>query len=555
MISEICLSDLIKKAGRTYPGPLTPLDREIVECAQILSAFLLRTKKLGGPHQHRVLAEFLGSGIGAESDLREWIESRSDSPVSQRVWDSCRKRAESWLAEGITVTAWKPSAIAGSDVTPCRSPCPAVLFAKGKFDPHLPRIAIFNSRKPRPVSPDSPWLKALRTVPGDIASSGVGLATGLGTLTYDMTGTFAVRSALPLTVAAPCSVLKPNSEFSRLYGKAEGGIALLSCLLDTSACTKTKRLLCRDRILAELADIHIVLEIRSGGNLATVLREQQRRSPRLHVVYEPEKRNSTNSANFDLLREFPAHARAVRIRKSEGPPELLGIPCPEPAISTLEPDRIDWNSYLFHYTRACPGPWPGQTYSQYLLSLLDGDPLSGHSAFDTLTRILEEGLIRAGSGMVRGSEAVISWSSHPPSDLFRLRKWNPALVRWTVEPYGLAFRRDFLRSVGAKPAVYGREEVYSSLPATEKHRFQLSRSRVSDWRHEREWRLRGDLNIMNAGEENFFVFVQTERERRFLELHETRIPVIALESSGLENSARGTRGDESGCKKAKNSLS
>lgn len=539
MVSEICLSDLIKEAGRTCPGPLTPLDREIEKCALILSAFLLRAKKLGGPHQHRVLAEFLSSGIGAEPDLREWIESRSDSPVSQRVWDSCRKRAASWLAEGIAVTAWKPSVIAGSDVPPNRSSCPAVLFAKGRFDPHLPRIAVFNSRKPRPASPEAPWLKALRTVLADMASSEVGLATGIGTLTYDMTGAFAVRSGLSLTVAAPISVLTPNSEFSQLYGNSEDGIASLSCLLETRACAKRERLLCRDRILAELADLLLVLEIRSRGNLATVLREQQRRSPRLQVVYEPEKRNSTDSANFDLLQEFPTHARAIRIRKSEEPDELSDIPDPKLAVSSLEPDRIDWNSYLFHYTRACPGPWPGQTYNQYLLSLLDGDPLSGHSAFDTLTRLLEEGLIRAGSSMVRGSEAVISWSSRPPSDLFTLRKWNSALVRWTVEPYGLAFRRDFLRSMGAKPVVYGREEVYSTLPATEKHRFQLSEARVSEWRYEREWRLRGDLNIRNAGEEDFFVFVRTEQERQLLELHETRVPVIPLEYLRLENSPKG----------------
>jgi hypothetical protein len=98
--------------------------------------------------------------------------------------------------------------------------------------------------------------------------------------------------------------------------------------------------------------------------------------------------------------------------------------------------------------------------------------------------------------MVRGEAAVVSWSSHPPAELFAMRKWNRTLARWTVEPYGIAVRRDILRSLAAKPAIYGSEQVYSRLAEPEKYRFQLSRSTPSaSWRHEREWRMRGDLSL------------------------------------------------------------
>jgi len=98
-----------------------------------------------------------------------------------------------------------------------------------------------------------------------------------------------------------------------------------------------------------------------------------------------------------------------------------------------------------------------------------------------------------------------------------IRKWNPALVRWTVEPYGVAVRRDILRSFGAKPAVYGSEQVYSRLAEPERYRFQLSRaSQSASWRHEREWRLRCDLALRSVRSDGCFVFVPTGEDKKRL---------------------------------------
>jgi hypothetical protein len=132
--------------------------------------------------------------------------------------------------------------------------------------------------------------------------------------------------------------------------------------------------------------------------------------------------------------------------------------------------------------------------------------------------------------MVRGQAEVISWSSHPPQELFVMRKWNRALVRWTVEPYGVAVRRDILRSLGAKPAVYGSEQVYSRLVESERYRFQLSRSAQSaSWRHEREWRLRGSLTLGKIKFDKGFVFVQTKEEKAKLCSHvNPGLPIVVL---------------------------
>ena len=134
--------------------------------------------------------------------------------------------------------------------------------------------------------------------------------------------------------------------------------------------------------------------------------------------------------------------------------------------------------------------------------------------------------------MVRGKAEVISWSSHPPDELLVMRKWNRGLARWTVEPYGIAVRRDILRSLGAKPAIYGSEQVYSRLAESERYRFQLSCGEKSaSWRHEREWRVRGGLALRKLRSDQVFVFVQTKEEKEKLCSHvKPGVPMVVLDA-------------------------
>jgi hypothetical protein len=357
-----------------------------------------------------------------------------------------------------------------------------------------------------------------------------------------------MRSGLPQLLVAPFPVLEADRELSKIYGESASGIPVVSCMLDAVTCSKKQAPICRDRILGALANFHLVLEIRSRGNLLAVLEQIQAKSPRPQFVFEPDQTNSSNAGNRVLLTKFSEHAHGFKLPRTEDLPAANRVQthCPantnSPCFSKGRPrgfyhssqhDDIAWSDYLFHYTRACAGPWPGETYHQYLVNLLDGHPLAGHSALETLVRIIQEGLIRASSRMVRGQGAVISWSSHPPQELFVMRKWNRALVRWTVEPYGVAVRRDVLRSLGAKPAVYGSEKTYSLLAESEKYRFQLSGSGPSvSWRHEREWRLRGDLALGKLKPDEGFVFVQTEEEKAKICRHANPgLAIVVFDSS------------------------
>ena len=532
--------------------PLAALDGQTENLVLLLCGFLRKSKTMEGPVHHAWIRDLLQSGAHSEQDVRCWIESRTGAKLSDRKWDFCLKQAERWRAENIRVFRWnypadssnkartEDDSVGGGKESSTHSAedpaCPSVLFARGDLGLDIPRLAFFNSRKPRSLCPDAKWLQALRCVLTDPGLHGVVFATGIGTLTYDMIGAYAFGKDLPFAVATPFSALEPDPEMSRLYGEPARGFSVLSCLVDTNGCSGKRRLLCRDRLLAALSQIHVLLEIRSGGNLATVLERQQRREPRLQFIFDPGKRSSANAGNYLLLEKFSGCSTGFRI-------PAAGMDAPAIIDGGGEPEfrgrgsrslqgGIDWRQYLFHYTRECAGPWPGESRRDYLLKLLAGDVLSGHSALDTLMRIAGEGKIRAGTKLVRGSDAVISWSSHPPGELFILRKWNRTLARWTVEPYGIAVRRDVLRSLGAKPAIYGGEQVYTRLAESERYRYQLSRSAPSSsWRHEREWRLRGDLALGTLKRDEGFVFVQTEEEKtKFCNYVESGLSIVVLKA-------------------------
>ena len=452
------------------------LDGRMAHCVLTANAFMRRSGKISGVERHRWLDRLLCAGVRTEGDLRLWM--REFFPArGARLWETCRRQADRFLEIGVKVFGWSapksfPSLEKGESgnlfAGPLNGqvlsqsiglPCPAVLFGKGPLNFDLPLFAVFNSRKPRLISPDSDWLQALRFFFRSLDFRKITLAASAGTLTHDLVGAHASRSGFAQFLVLPFPLMHADRELFETYGKMANGMPVLSCMLGSISCSKSQAQVCRDRILGVVANLHLVLEIRSRGNLSAALEEIQAKSPRPQLIYEQGEINLSNAGNYSLLKKFPEYARGFKFHRSLGPPVAPPVKARSAAekIHYSQRGDIAWDDYLFHYTRGCAGPWPGETYRQYLLDLFDGRPLSGHSALETLIRILQEGLIRAGSRMIRGGTAVISWSSHAPQELFVMRKWNRALLRWMVEPYGIAVRRDILRSFGAKPAVYGSE--------------------------------------------------------------------------------------------------
>ncbi len=503
-----------------FPRPLAALDPDREKAVLALCAHFSRSRKGTGPALHSLIRRFLSEERAGEAGLLASMQDCFGRSFTQRHLDFCLRRADEWRGRGIRV-AEVVSPHTGGEA--CR---PSVLFFKGDLRLDIPWLCVFNSRKPRIVSPRAEWLEALRHFLNSARAGNFLLAASEGTLTYDMTAAHALRAGIALVLVLPYPISGKNPGATV---PADGPHrAVLSCLPAANACSKPQRLVCRDRLLARLSSIHLVLELRSRGNLQSVLAESGS-EPVLRFVFDPREKKPSNAGNRRLLDIPSGHTRKFSL------PARIMTRVPDAAPSRTRsrataPVPIRWRDYLFHYTRACPGHWPGQRYAEYLLDLLDDLPLCGHSAADTLARILSEKIVRAGSGLVRGREGVVSFSAHPPPDFRSLRQWNRSLGRWTVEPYGVAISKKRLRALGAKPAVYGPDETYGRLPGDEKYRFQLVSGAGPSWKHEREWRLRGDLDLGLIGAENGFAFVPGERDREeILRVCGGGFPVVVFE--------------------------
>jgi hypothetical protein len=216
------------------------------------------------------------------------------------------------------------------------------------------------------------------------------------------------------------------------------------------------------------------------------------------------------------------------------------------------PVDISWKEHLYHYTRSRPGPWPGESYEEYLASLLRGDPLSGHTALDTLSRILSEGTLRASGELIRGRRPVTSWTSIAPGELDSIRHWNPALLRWTFEPYGLALPRKRLVEAGARPVIYGNDRVYEKLKDSDRFRFQRCQGLRFDWKREREWRAERDFELERLAPGDGFIFLPTPNDAEELEHRLAlvgavcNLPIVIFRTLGapVARESAGARGKE-----------
>lgn len=486
------------------PRLLQTLPEAITHSVLVLDGYLENLGKLDGPSYHILMTKCIDNNITEPKDLDEWLQQRySQGLKHERFFARARQRAERSLREGIWVAAWHTQ-------RPPEKNCPQVLFGQGCTEWNRPWAAVFNSRKSKLVNFRDEWLTALRSWLYSSTLHSFGMATSLGTLTYDLVTAHAQASGTPflLVSTAPFGGNEKCLEASLLRDGAQP-LTRLTCQSEALQCSKACRMVCRDRLLAFLADIHWVLEVRDKGNLHHILETQHRQQPRQLAIRLPRKATRKNQANFKLLNDFPS-AKAVAnpveaTRQSDG--VLTSFHRDQPRTTVWELARVNRLDYLYHYTRSCPGPWPGQSYRQYLLAILQNEPLCEHSALHTLIRILREGRIRASKKLVRGEQPVISWSAVPPEEINGLRHWNPALIRWTFDPYGIAIRRKLLRKSGAKPVVYGNEKVYAKLKNADRYRFQRHEPPDCSWKHEREWRLADDFCLDHIAPTEGFIFL------------------------------------------------
>jgi len=341
------------------------------------------------------------------------------------------------------------------------------------------------SRLRRLVSPDETWVAALRAVVRKLALDHAKLLIGEGTAGCDFVRQAAIRLNVPHEVASPTTVSTAE----------EADIPT------------------RDRAVIEAADIVYVLHLRTGGNLHRLLVERLMR-PQRHVVLVDLPKLQTEPTRLELLAAGAELWQPDKIMLTpfdfDTPDVADDEQSPQPDnVYFIEspPDASSW-TLLSHTTRACPGPWPEQSFEQYADSMLSGAPSADHSSLGTLQRIAAQRRLIASNRMIRGGHRVISWTACPLQQLPALHCFRAHRVRWDFEPYGLCVRRDWLIERGVRPVQYGTEADWNGLPEADRPFFQAAGGETEiDWSIEQEWRHVGDLDLSDLTSDNVLLFV------------------------------------------------
>lgn len=179
------------------------------------------------------------------------------------------------------------------------------------------------------------------------------------------------------------------------------------------------------------------------------------------------------------------------------------------------PDEFDASGgALIHFTRGCPGPWPGERAASYYQALSrggEGDPRDG---LRTLERILAEKRIRGSSLRIRGRVPVVCFTAMTLAQTGSMFRWRSRYARFSVEPYGIALSMSAARGFGARPVRYDKgSRARDDAPD---RAWRQGSGDGSLWEHEQEWRIQGDVDLSLLASPHATVLVPGLAEARAL---------------------------------------
>lgn len=356
-----------------------------------------------------------------------------------------------------------------------------------------PAAALLTSRQGRMPVGSEPWVRATMEAIDWLRGRGFALLAGVGVKTWELGLALASHEGVPVNVPVGVPEKAPPEVVAETLAAVAEDFRLdptRSLLLPfperSTRGSKRRRLAARDRFIVEAATLLLPLSLRPGGGL-------------------------------DSLAGEPGPAAKLDRRF-----EVEYAPRPYHALRPPEPDAVHralagftWR-HVAHWTRACPGPWPGERAIDYYLDLVRSGDVPPRSAFATLRRIAEERRIRASSWRMPGGRRMVSFSALHPAEMTGRMRWRRRYVRASFEPYGVAVNRDAIGDLGGREVLYGNAEERRALPPGEEPFFQ-SFSEAAYWPNEWEWRLAGDLSLDRLDPAAITLLVATPEERRVLE--------------------------------------
>ncbi len=346
------------------------------------------------------------------------------------------------------------------------------------------RFTILNSRQSPRLNNQCDWIQKTLKALHSCDPNSTALVTSLGTTSWDFLSWAGARLGFPIILVFPGGSAQ-NFKISRTRAIMDLGLddrttLALRPLLLKKHRHKAETNALRDTWIMALSQRYVPISVRPKGNMDSYL-------------------SQSDLDADDVFHDFRiGHEKTKPVRKPLAPRQVH------------LPDWYESEDYLIHWTRSCIGPWPDETKAEHFERSISKDVNEGGLA--TLLKILKDGCIRCSGRLIRGKYEVVPFTQKPPGELHELIRWRSGLRRWTFEPYGIALKKSKLIELGAKPVIYGDLNDFESLSEEDKPFFQLAGSGKQDWRREKEWRIRGNVDLDLFKENEAIYIVNNEKE-------------------------------------------
>lgn len=344
--------------------------------------------------------------------------------------------------------------------------------------------AILLSRQSLRPNGQTPWVKQVVAAVAWLKKNNYGLTGSTGLQTWELLTAMAAREKLPLRLFVP---LADPEEFPTECDSLTFQFDLdpeLTELIPVYGSDKppspTSLMVRRDRLVVKQADLLVPVSVREDGGMANLLTVAKAFGRDIHRDFEIRHEERNDPLSFD----FKGHP--------------------------INPELKDFEeSFVIHWTRGTNGPWPGERLADLYADILASSswPRSGLA---TLQRIAQHQRIVASYRHMPAGTATVSFSKLSPMEAVPLMTWRSRYRQMSFEPYGIGFKEAVAESSGIRPVIYTDGTVDSAH--VEDRWLRQGKGKITDWRQEKEYRIRGDFSFGGMSDKDIALFCKNPGE-------------------------------------------
>lgn len=324
-------------------------------------------------------------------------------------------------------------------------------------------VILLSRQHLRPSLQDD-WVRKLKQAVEYVKCQGWVLCSSVGTANWEIITACASMEKVPLQIFIPKNFKPANEALIMDYALDNAIVKFTEISAEMELPNDELDWRYRDKLVLEYAENLIPISIRPKGHLFKLLNDGCRAGKR-------------------MIDQFGTKYQRLRLP--------ISYMLDENSLSKII--AKSGRDYIIHWTRSSNGPWPNERKIDFFGSVLNSETYP-RTAFDTIRKMIEEKRIIASSRKMPGKTPTVSFSGLSPVEAAKLMRWRPRYRQMSFEPYGIGIERELAPSLDIKEVQYYDSRKEKS-PTTVPFWLTQSIGKITDWRHECEYRHLGNFDL------------------------------------------------------------